>query len=517
MDSAVPLAELVAALRHDVVRASVSGDDTRGVLGVELLDLHAGEADGPGQLLLGVGLDADDEAAVDSALRITGDSRGVLAVKCDGALPAEFPDLARRADVPVVSIESGVPWSRVQRLVSSLLATRLGGDAGGPEAGGDLFALANSVAAVAGGAVAIMDTSQAIVAYSNLPDQPIDETRRSGILGRRVPEEALPDHLADEVWSSDSVVQHQRENALPRLAVVIRAGEEVLGSLWVAFPARKVAPDCEATLQQAARLAALHMLALRRHVDADQENRNIAFRAALDQPHAGTADLRLPGVLLGVDLPQPDDRHGANLLRILDLFGVDGRALGHLPALMLSHDRIYGLLPIARPGAVPVDALVAHVLGRVERTLDLKLTIVSSGEIHTTADLHRERPDVDTALDHVQDSTMPPGHYSTERLRTAIVHTRLTNAVRADPRLRTGQGEHITDHDQNHATAFANTLLAYLRHFGDIAAVGTDLHIHQNTVRQRLRRAQDLFALDLTDPAQRLVLELELTAAASGR
>lgn len=132
-------------------------------------------------------------------------------------------------------------------------------------------------------------------------------------------------------------------------------------------------------------------------------------------------------------------------------------------------------------------------------------------------DLHRERHNVDTALDHVRNSAMPPGHYSTERLRTAIVHTRLINAVRTDPGLRTGQGEHVTDHDQNHATAFAHTLLAYLRHFGDIAATSTELHIHQNTVRQRLRRAQELFALDLTDPAQRLVLQLELTVAAWNR
>lgn len=379
MGSVVPLAELVAALRHDVVRVSVTGDDTQAVLGVELLDQLAGEADGTGQILLGVGLDPNDEAAVDTALRITGDSRGMLAVKCDGELPAEFLDLARQADVTVVSIESNVPWSRVQRLVSSLLATRLGGDdAGGPEAGGDLFALANSVAAAAGGAVAIMNTSQTIVAYSNLPDQPIDETRRSGILGRRVPEEALPDHLTDEVWSSDAVVHHQRENALPRLAVVIKAGDEVLGSLWVAFPARMAVPDCEATLQQAARLAALQMLALRRQVDADQEHRNHAFRAALDQPHTGTTDLHLPGVLLGVELPHTDDRHGANLLRILELFGVDGRALGHLPALTLSHDRIYGLLPTARPGAIPIDTLVTHVLGRVERTVHLNLTIVAA-------------------------------------------------------------------------------------------------------------------------------------------
>lgn len=516
MGPLVPLAELVTALRHDVVRVSVIGDDAQGVLGIELLDQHAGHSHEPAQLLLGVGLDLGDERAVRNALNIAGDSCGVLAVKCDGDLPADVVDHARRMEVTVVAIEADVPWSRIQRLASTLLATRPGGDTDAAEAGGDLFALANSVAEASGGAVAIMDTGQVIVAYSNLPDQPIDETRRNGILGRRVPEKALPDHLAEEVWNSDSVVHHQRENDFPRLAVVIRAGTEVLGSLWVAYPTGTVAPDCDTTLHQAARLAALHMLALRRHVDTDQDSRNRAFRDALDQHRTGPVDLRLPGVLVGVDLPVPD-RHNANLLRILDVLGADGRALGHLPALTLSHDRIYGLLPAARPGAVPVNALIAHVLDRVERTLNLEITVVSSDEVRTTADLQRERDNIDTALDHIRDSTMAPGHHSTERLRLAIVHTRLIAAVRTDARLRSGRGEHIADHDRDHATAFASTLLVYLRCFGDVAAASAQLHLHQNTVRQRLRRARELFALDLNEPTQRLVLELELTAVANNR
>ncbi|MDX3727295.1 hypothetical protein [Streptomyces caniscabiei] len=92
----------------------------------------------------------------------------------------------------------------------------------------DLFSL--------GDAVAITDTQQIIVAHSNLPDQPVDETRRRGILGRRAPGDGMADHLDREVWTSDTVARHQRPGNLPRLAVVIRAGEDDLGSLWVAFP-----------------------------------------------------------------------------------------------------------------------------------------------------------------------------------------------------------------------------------------------------------------------------------------
>ena len=511
--SSVLVADLVSALQHDVVPVAVYGDPRQAVRGVELLDRQAGESGGTGQLLLGVGLNTDSRTDTDSALRIAADSASVLAVKCSGDLPGDFRDRAGAAGVTIVAINSRMQWSRILRLASTLLATHPGGEPANPASGGDLFALANSVAAAVGGAVAIMDTNQVIVAYSNLPDQPIDETRRRGILGRRVPVEAGSDHLDREVWSSNSVVRQHREGDLPRLAVVIRAGEEVLGSLWVVCPDQGPTLDCETTMQQAARIAALHMLVLRRQVDADQDGRNRAFRAALDQNGSDPVNVRLPAVLLGADVPRAAHRHSTNLRRMLDLFGLDGRALGHQPAVALSNDRIYALLPTASPGTVPVDALIAHLRGRVERTLHLEITVSSSNEIATAEALRRERIDVDTALDHLRDTGAEPGHYPTERLRVELVHKRLVDTIRADPLLRSGVGERITAHDREHSTEFASTMLAYLREFGDVSAASADLLIHQNTLRQRLRRVQELFDIDLGNSAQRLLLELELAAA----
>jgi DNA-binding PucR family transcriptional regulator len=255
------------------------------------------------------------------------------------------------------------------------------------------------------------------------------------------------------------------------------------------------------------------MLALRRHLDADQDNRNLAFRAALDHPLDDGADLRLPAVLLGVDLPDPADRPGADLLRMLHLFGLDGRTLGHQPALALSNDRIYALLPATSAGTVSVAALIAHLRSRAERTLHVEIMVVSSREVRCAGQLREERRDVDTALGHLRRSGGAPGHYTTDQLRTELVHQRLVDAVRAEPHLRSGVGELVTAHDRDHASEFAATLLADLRHFGDVTAASADLHIHQNTLRQRLRRAQDLFDVDLASPEQRILLELELAAA----
>jgi hypothetical protein len=58
--------------------------------------------------------------------------------------------------------------------------------------GEELFALADAIAAVIGGSVAIEDLDARVLAYSTRPGQRIDELRRQGILGRRVPDQAAP-------------------------------------------------------------------------------------------------------------------------------------------------------------------------------------------------------------------------------------------------------------------------------------------------------------------------------------
>ncbi|WP_424805951.1 hypothetical protein [Rhodococcus sp. 27YEA15] len=55
----------------------------------------------------------------------------------------------------------------------------------------DLSALADATAAATGGAVAFMHPQGHVVAYSSLPGQAIDDVRRDGILGKRVPDKFL--------------------------------------------------------------------------------------------------------------------------------------------------------------------------------------------------------------------------------------------------------------------------------------------------------------------------------------
>ncbi len=54
------------------------------------------------------------------------------------------------------------------------------------------------------------------------------------------------------------------------------------------------------------------------------------------------------------------------------------------------------------------------------------------------------------------------------------------------------------------------TLEAFIRLHGSVNAVARDLFLHRNTVRQRLRRIAQLTGADLTDPNDRLALQIAL-------
>ena len=54
------------------------------------------------------------------------------------------------------------------------------------------------------------------------------------------------------------------------------------------------------------------------------------------------------------------------------------------------------------------------------------------------------------------------------------------------------------------------TLERYLQRFGDVRAAADDLHIHPNTLRYRIRRAEEILGMSLEDPDSRLLLQIQL-------
>jgi DNA-binding PucR family transcriptional regulator len=69
----------------------------------------------------------------------------------------------------------------------------------------------------------------------------------------------------------------------------------------------------------------------------------------------------------------------------------------------------------------------------------------------------------------------------------------------------------IQAHDAGQQTDYLDTLRAYLASNGNISAMASLLHVHNNTVRYRVSRLAKDFSLDLDDPQKRLWLWLRLT------
>jgi DNA-binding PucR family transcriptional regulator len=76
--------------------------------------------------------------------------------------------------------------------------------------------------------------------------------------------------------------------------------------------------------------------------------------------------------------------------------------------------------------------------------------------------------------------------------------------------MREGRLGDLLAADPAHADQHRETLRAHLDCSGNVAEAARRLGVHANTLRYRIRRAVELSGLDLDDPDERLVTELQL-------
>uniref|UniRef100_UPI00069AAC85 hypothetical protein n=1 Tax=Streptomyces sp. NRRL S-31 TaxID=1463898 RepID=UPI00069AAC85 len=235
--------------------------------GVTVLDVLAPEVR-PRELVLAVGVAAGSAQAVD-VVRRAGAARAAGVVfgpdrpeGTGGALRAA----AHEAGTAVLFRT----WYRWEELVAVLRAGLAAAGVVPPPSArglvlGDLDGLADAVAALVGGSVTIEDTASRVLAYSSTEEN-VDEMRRLTILGRRVPPwrvAAMRDAgFFRALWTTDDVLHRRAQGESPeRLVCAVRAGGEVLGSVWVAAVAgRPLSPNAAEALRAASRAAAAHLL-----------------------------------------------------------------------------------------------------------------------------------------------------------------------------------------------------------------------------------------------------------------
>ncbi|MDX6738733.1 helix-turn-helix domain-containing protein [Actinocorallia sp. A-T 12471] len=443
-----------------------------------------------------------------------------LVVKRYGAPLGDLVNAADEAGLSLLCADDEVSWQQLDALISSALtavAAPRGGGPAGPHAG-DLFSLANAIAGAVGGATAIEDPYQRILAYSTLRGQPIDEERRQGILGLHVPylEENVPQYR--ELARTHKALRFPSgSGGLPRLAVGVRAGGELLGSIWVVDAEGDLGEDAFRALEDAGRIAALHLLRARTSHDLARRQRGDLLHRLLADPDS--APVVAPQLGLPLDAPAVVAAFHINAaghdeswiaraaLQLIDLVSLHCEAHFGRHGCALLDGVVYALLP----GEAKRD-FVADVTARAERALQLPVKAALGSVVPHLRRASDSRRDADTVLRVLAGGDR--GFATIEEIRPTVTLMDIGHALPALPRLAEGAGPAIRAHDAAHKTTYTETFLAYFNADGDVRAAAEALTVHPNTLRYRLSRAAELFSLDLADPDTRLVLWLQLRACA---
>jgi DNA-binding PucR family transcriptional regulator len=528
-------------------------------LGATLLDLVHGDSERPEEiegivihdpvdepavprraLVLGVGLDPQRRPDEVAALLDTLGTQQCVGLIVRAPVPVNGPiaAAAHRAGVAVLALTRGASWTQVAAMLRSLLAE---GDVGvvatetlAGQPSGDLFALANAVAALLDAPVTIEDRSSRVLAFSGRQDE-ADPSRVETILGRQVPEQysrILTERgVFRDLYRSDEPVYvapfrtESGDYTLPRVAVSVRAGDEVLGSIWVAVRE----PLSEARTQamrDAAKVVALHMLRIRAGADVERRLRADLVGTALegekgahdalqrlglaDQPIAVLALALAPAATSEPSI-DGDTSRVSGLQRMSDALTMHLSAVHPRCAAALIGDVAYGLVPVIgdhADGAQRAVRIAQEFLDCVGHRVH---AVVGVSEVVTdSARLAHARASADRIVRVLRTGTRQPRVARLDDVHVESLVLELRDLVAARGDEPTGPVARLFAYDAQHHANLVETLRAWLDAFGDIGAAAASLYVHPNTFRYRLRRVAEVGCFDLRDPNARFAAMLQL-------
>lgn len=484
----------------------------------------------PGGILLLVGVQPQAPGFGELMVRAAENGYSAVALKTHGQPPESGILVA--APLPVIQVDDQVPWLHLDNLITAVTSGRPAGSASAESYGQDLFVLANALATATDGAVAIEDLDRNILAYSNLERHVVDPLRRSGILARQVPDMEKNIDQYRSVMLTDAVVHFPydpSDGELPRCAAPVRAGRQMLGSIWVIEDKEPLGPEAESALLEVARLAAVHILRAQNAVDLERQVRTEWLRSALDGHGSDPATSARFGLMEGLSpvllgfMFAPEAAAGAGvpplpLTRQLGIAAEQYCSIFHANVSALESGRVvYVLVPAIRSeaAALRLASGAAAALGaRLGHHVNVAVSSVGENP-GTVADLRREIEDIIGVIERPDPGMEIAQVVSTRDVNAALLLRQLTSLLRNQPRLIHPGIHELLDHDARTGTEYRVSLCAYFAHTGDMAAAARSLNVHPNTLRYRVRRATELFGLDFTRGDDQLALWVQLRLAES--
>ncbi|MEU1121300.1 helix-turn-helix domain-containing protein [Streptomyces sp. NPDC005879] len=498
--------------------------------GVGIHDPHDEQFHPERAVVLGVGVHGAEETAL-LMRRLSGAGAAALVVRgpVEGA---ELEAVAAETGIAVLALARGASWAQLAAMLRTLLSED---DVGGADRqtlggvpSGDLFALANAIATLLDAPITIEDRRSRILAFSGRQDE-ADAPRVASILARRVPERYLRVHeehgVFKELYRSEQPVHIPPptvgdEVALPRMAIAVRAGDEILGSVWATLR-RPLTPEREEAFQEAAKLVALHMLRFRAGADAEHRLRADLVTTALEGGSGavealgrlGLADGPVLVLALGLE-PAADGDHAhltAERQRLASALAVHLTAVQPRSAVALLGDVAYALFPVPDDSAAARERAVQVAANFLQRTGDRMGAVVGIGSVAPEpAALARSRANADRALRvlFADRGTRRVAAIGDVYIDALLIEMRDLAIANRDE--LSGPIARLVAYDRRHNAHLVETLRAWLDAFGDVISASASVFVHPNTFRYRIRRVAEVGEIDLRDPSARFAAMLQL-------
>lgn len=504
-------------------------------LDVEINDVVILEADDEpdsyrGDLVLIIG--ARGRRAFRLVRSAAGHGAAAVAVKVEhGDDLDELKRIAADTGAVVLGVRPEVRWEQLSTLARGVVADAWVSVA--PEAGQptDLFALAQTVAALTGGIVSIEDSTSRVLAYSRSDDE-VDELRRLSILGWQGP----ADYLAllrqwgvyERLRAGDDVVRvdaHPELGIRRRLAIGIRVDEQLLGAIWVQEGKCKLADGAERALLGAARTAALHLVRRRSGVSPDLQVEQSLLSRMLEghiDPRAFAdnvgADVTKPAVVIAFALTggahRGDAGHPAVEMRreaMTSLISVHAAAYRRHSLVTRADSRVYLLLPglPEQSSASIASGLANEIVRAAGQRLQLDIGAAVGSVVGTLDSISESKSEADCVLD-ILTRGGERRVATIADVRSEVLIGEVLELLERNPRLRDPRITALVAYDAEHDTGLVTSLLVFLSALGNVRAAARSLHVHPNTLRYRLRRVEAVSGIDLSDPNQFLFTQLQL-------
>ena len=448
-----------------------------------------------------------------------------VALKFRGAQPTAATDAAARAGVALLCIADDVAWTSVESLLVAAIAVDGGGPAGrfGNRATSDLFDLANTVATLTDAAITIEDVDRNVLAYSNVPGQPIDSSRQNSILGRSVAD--LPEHVSEyrELAHSSGPVQFAAYGGtLARVVMPVRVGGRLIGSIWAVDADGEQGERIAGELVAVAPQVALHLLRAANRTDLERHRRSELLTEELSSPgttgHNGGRITRqqLPVALMGFR-PVHEPGSVVDAYRLTNLIALNVESSCRDASCAQVGETIFVLLPrVDRFAGGWAERLAASTMRSVAGALRVDIGCAYASAISTHEAVPSARTDIDTALRR-QTATGRAGPVDIVRERYVVQLQTLIESEIASPGQLIPQVAEIIEHDRVHGSSYSRTLLTHLDCLGDVRRAADALFVHENSHRYRMRKLVAQFGIDLDNPELRLVIWLQLRIAVGDR